>query len=373
MRIVVAPDSFKGTLTQRDAVDAMVKGISQARPGWTLVKKPMADGGEGTVDVLAASVGGRWVGATVEDAFGRPRAARFLMLDDGTAVVEAASGPGFVPAAERPAPGREAHSRGLGQLMAAALALGARRLVVTLGGTGCSDGGMGLLQALGATWDPPVPPGAEGLGRVRQVNLPRLPVPVEAWADVLPPLLGPSGAIRRYGPQKGLFPDEIDSLEAGMARWGRLLEDASGTRVIARAGSGAAGGAGAALAALGAQVRSGGMAVAAAVGLPEALSTADAVVTGEGQADAQSAAGKVVAVVGRLAKAAHRPAFVVAGRLGPGAARLYTLGVAGLFALSPGAGSAAERLEIRVRQIVPWLDPLGRQRYGGSGREYDEP
>jgi glycerate kinase len=365
MRIVVAPDSFKGTLTQREAVEAIMKGLGRERPGWTLVARPMADGGEGTVDVLAVALGGAWVSATVEDAFGRPRTARFLMLTDGTAVVEAASGPGFIPAAARPAPGRQAHSRGLGQLMQAALAAEARRLVVTLGGTGCSDGGMGLLQALGATWDPPLPPGAEALAQVRRVTLPRLAVPVEAWADVLPPLLGPAGAIRRYGPQKGLDPTEIDWLEAGMAHWGRVLEEASGIAVIARAGAGAAGGAGAALAALGAPIRSGGMAVAAAVGLPEALSTADAVVTGEGQADAQSAAGKVVAVVGRLAKAAHRPAFVVAGRLGPGATRLYALGLSGLFAVSPGAGSPAAALEARVRQIVPWLDPLGVQRYGG--------
>jgi glycerate kinase len=377
MRVVVAPDSFKGTLTQADAAAAMVRGLHRARPDWLVIEKPMADGGEGTLAVLHQARGGQWRATRAEDAYGRVREARWLELDDGTACIEAAAGPGYVEPKARPRPARFAHSRGLGQLMAAAVNAGARRLVVTLGGTGSTDGGMGALQVLGARFDVEADPGADALGRVGRLTIPDLAVPLVGWADVLPPLGGPTGAVARYGPQKGIAADEVGELDPAMERWGRLLEATSGRRVVAVPGAGAAGGIGAMLLALGGRLISGGMAVAGAIGLPAALAEADGALTGEGAMDAQSSAGKVVGVVARLARAAGCPAFAVGGQIRAGADRLYAMGLSGLFELvrSPRADErpAASILEERVDQLAPWLDLGPSPRYGYGGREPDEP
>lgn len=365
MSIVLAPDSFKGSLSQMEAAEAMARGLSRWLPESVLIRRPMADGGEGTAAVIATARGGTFHTCPVLDAYGRSRTGRFLLLPDRTAVIEAAAGPGYVPPEERPAPGRAAHSRGLGLLMNEAIARGARRLVVTLGGTGSSDGGMGALLELGARIEGVPAPGAFSLPDVSAVHLKPVPVPLEVWTDVLPPLTGPRGAIRRYGPQKGLAADELAFLDDAMARYGARLDRAAGTSVSTRAGAGAAGGLGAALAAVGGRLVPGGIAVARAIGLPAALSEAQAVLTGEGAVDAQSADGKVVGVVARLAREARVPVLVVAGRVDPDAEALYSLGVHGLFSLSSPLREPSEadleearsRIEARMGAVLRWLDP----------------
>ncbi|MGC8489532.1 MAG: glycerate kinase [Clostridia bacterium] len=374
--IVLAPDSFKGTLSQAEAVDAMARGLARFLPGAgaAIVRCPMADGGEGTADVVASARGGTFYTCSVQDAYGRPWEGRWLLLDDGTALIEAASGPGFVTPEDRPRPGRLAHSRGLGLLMRDAMARGARRLVVALGGTGSTDGGLGALMELGARIDGVAEPGASALAHVAGLHLPTLAVPVDVWTDVLPPLTGPRGAVRRYGPQKGLQTDELDDLDAAMSRYGSMLDAAAGLAVSGRAGAGAAGGLGAALAAIGGRLIPGGVAVARAVGLPQSLSGADAVITGEGAVDVQSADGKVVGVVAHLARQASVPALVVAGRVDASADVLYGRGVTALFALSSprlhggAAKPAASALEDAMSHVTRWLDPAILQRYRIPGR-----
>src|SRR5579875_2198593 len=150
MTVVIAPDSFKGSLDQNGVAEAMAAGLARFRQAAAVVLRPMADGGEGTAAVIQRVRGGAFEPVTVDDAYGRPHEGRILFLPDRTAVIEAAAGPAYVAPNERPAPARNAHSRGLGMLMNAALARGARRVVVALGGTGSSDGGLGALRELGA-------------------------------------------------------------------------------------------------------------------------------------------------------------------------------------------------------------------------------
>jgi len=218
--------------------------------------------------------------------------------------------------------------------------------------------------------------GASALADIAGVRLRAFPLPLDVWTDVLPPLSGPRGAIRGYGPQKGLMAEELPGLDRAMARWGAMLDAAAGRPVSTSAGAGAAGGLGAALAAIGGRLSPGGIAVARAIGLPAALAEASAVVTGEGAADAQSAEGKVVGVVARLARAAGVPTLVVAGRVAPTADVLYGLGAAALFALAPWRAPAGQRdrvgtavdVEARMAEVSRWLDPGVLSRYRMSGR-----
>jgi len=376
MTVVIAPDSFKGSLDQNGVAEAMAAGLARFRKDAAVVLRPMADGGEGTAAVIQRVRGGAFEPVTVDDAYGRPHEGRILFLPDRTAVIEAAAGPAYVAPNERPAPARNAHSRGLGMLMNAALARGARRVVVALGGTGSSDGGLGALRELGAKVAGTDALGASALADIAGVRLRAFPLPLDVWTDVLPPLSGPRGAIRGYGPQKGLMAEELPGLDRAMARWGAMLDAAAGRPVSTSAGAGAAGGLGAALAAIGGRLSPGGIAVARAIGLPAALAEASAVVTGEGAADAQSAEGKVVGVVARLARAAGVPTLVVAGRVAPTADVLYGLGAAALFALAPWRAPAGQRdrvgtavdVEARMAEVSRWLDPGVLSRYRMSGR-----
>ncbi|MCL8208413.1 MAG: glycerate kinase [Actinomycetia bacterium] len=381
MRIVVAPDSWKASLDAPAVVEATRRGILNAYPDWVVDGVAMADGGEGTAEVVARARGGTWWTVPTEDAYGRPVTAPLLALDDGTVVVEVAAGPGFVPPARRPRPGWEATSRGLGRMIRAAVDRGARRVVVTLGGTGFSDGGMGLLEALGARWETDVPPATTSLGATGAVRLPSLPVPVECWCDVDSPLTGPTGAIFRFGPQKGLPDERLAEWDAAMAEWGRRLGEACGRDVAAVPGAGAAGGAGAALLALGATIRAGGDAVADIVGLDARMAAADVVITGEGAVDAQSAGGKVVGTVARRGSRLGKPVVALAGTVGPGADALYPQGLKAIYPALPGpmtldeaVAGAARLIEQASAHLARWLawaagavttPDGGTERYGG--------
>lgn len=375
LRILVAPDSWKGSLTADAVARAIERGLLRFCPTWDVRRMPMADGGEGTLDVVQAVRGGRLVNVTVQDAYGRPHNAHFLLLDDGTALVEAAAGPGFLPPEARPGSADQAHSYGLGQLMMAALAEGATKLRVTLGGTGSSDGGMGMLKALGGHLDPDGAAGAGYLNRVVTVSLPHLSVPIECWTDVDSPLTGPRGAVFRFGPQKGLLSSELWVLDQAMGRWGHLLEQSARVALVDRPGAGAAGGLGAALMALGAVVRPGGQAVADVLGLPQAIVDADIVITGEGRIDGQSAGGKVVATVAALAQAVGRPVVALAGMVGDDAAQLYGRGLTALFpahlrpaSLEDAMSGAEKACEEASLHMGAWVAALFTCESGQAGR-----
>lgn len=315
LRVVVAPDSFKGSLGASGVADALATGWTRSRPDDDIVVLPLADGGEGTLDAFERSVPGSIRHeVVVEGPDGRAVDAPWLALPDGTAVVELASSCGLGLLAV-PAP-HDAHTRGLGTVMRAAVESGADRLLVGLGGSGSTDGGAGALTGLGArivdSLGEPVAEGNHGLTTAVRVDLSAaVPVPrggASLLADVDSPLLGPRGAAAVFGPQKGASADDVLALERGLERFASLVDVDPTTP-----GAGAAGGAAFGLLAWGARLVPGADAVARAVGLPEALTTADLVLTGEGRFDDQTAAGKTVSLVTRLATERGLPVVLVAG------------------------------------------------------------
>lgn len=330
MRIVVAPDKFKGSLEATDVVEHLAAGIRSVEPSATVVAVPVADGGEGTLDA-AVGAGFTACPATVTGPVGEPVEAGFALLDR-TAVVEMAlaSGLAALPVDEDGDPLLDAGgatSRGTGELVRAALDAGATRIVLGVGGSACTDGGAGLLEGLGARLldgeGHELGRGGAELARLARVDLTGLDPRVRdaqfvLAADVDNPLTGANGAPAVFGPQKGADPGLVASLDAALTVFRDRLADALGPAVLTAAGSpgaGAAGGVGfAALAVLGAQRRPGIDVVLEFVGLADRVTGADLVVTGEGSLDEQSLGGKTPMGVAATARAAGVPVVAVCGR-----------------------------------------------------------
>lgn len=334
--VVLAPDKFKGSATAEQVARALRDGLLDVTPGTPVVEVPVADGGEGTVDA-ALRQGFRALPVRVRGPVGDPVDA-VVAVRDRTAVVELALASGLALVGDRLAP-LTATTYGTGQLVAAALDAGCTSIVLGLGGSASTDGGAGLLQALGATLldahGEPLPAGEAHPLRAHDVDLggldPRLRhVDVVVATDVDHPLLGPRGAAPVFAPQKGADPAQVAELAAALERWAALV----GASSAAVPGAGAAGGVGfAALAALGARVRPGAEVVLELVGLADALRGAQLVVTGEGSLDEQSAGGKAPVGVARAAAAAGVPAVAVAGRTTLSPATLRSLGFAATYTL----------------------------------------
>ena len=377
LRVVVAPDKFKGTLAASKAALAIAAGLRRTESGLFASARfdlcPLADGGEGTVGALVTATSGRLVEIPAHDPLGRPISARYGLLGDGmTAVVElaAASGLHLVSAAERDA-GR-ATTLGTGELIAAALASGCKRLVLGLGGSATTDGGTGMARALGYRFldgsGRELPWGGAALAELARIEPPAAVagsalegVQVTVASDVTNPLTGPDGAASVYGPQKGASPQLVRQLDRALSVLGeRILEDL-GVDVMALPGAGAAGGSGAgAVAFLGARLRPGAELVSEAVGLSERLGGADLVVTGEGQIDAQTLFGKVpfwVAKAARQAGAGYVAA--VCGSLGADAPTLEELGLdaveTAVDAVRRKLGSGADLVEA-MREPARWTE-----------------
>ena len=342
MKIVVAPDKFKGSLPATQVAAAIAAGLRAGRPGAEVVTIPVADGGEGTVDAAVAA-GFERVPVTAAGPAGDPVRASYARRGE-VAVVELAGVCGLarLPAG-RPAP-LTASSFGAGEVLRAALEAGARRIVLGVGGSASTDGGAGLLQALGArvldTSGEPVRPGGAGLRDVVTLDLTRLhralyPADVILAADVDNPLTGPDGAAEVYGPQKGASPGEVALLDEGLRRWAAVVAAAVGRDWSRAPGAGAAGGVGfGALAVLGATRRPGIELVLDLTGFETALDGADLVITGEGSLDAQSLAGKTPVGVARAAARRGIGVIAVAGRSTLTEAELAAAGIAAVYALS---------------------------------------
>ncbi|WP_291379325.1 glycerate kinase [Demequina sp.] len=319
MRVVIAPDSFKGSVPADVAARAIAAGWLEIRPGDELILLPQADGGEGTLDMIEACVAGARRHGTfpVDGPDGRPARGEWLMLPDGTAVVELAQMCGL-PLMALPDP-LGASTRGLGQTIGAALDDGASRLVIAIGGSASTDGGAGALTALGLRANDaagsPLPPGGAALAGLHECDRSGLRPPpsggVTVLTDVTAPLLGPAGAAAVFGPQKGASAADVRVLEDALARYAQLLGgDADAP------GAGAAGGTAFGFATVwGARVEPGAAYIQRLTGLAAAVADADVVITGEGQYDAQSLGGKTVGEVLRLASQAGTRAAVIAGRL----------------------------------------------------------
>ncbi len=342
MRVLVAPDSFGGALDSVAVAAAIATGWRRARPDDDVVVAPMADGGEGTLAAVAAALGDRAVrrSALVHDPLGREVTADWLLLDEGrTAFIEmaAASGLARLTSDERtPASARVASTRGSGELLLAALDAGVTSIVLGLGGSATTDGGTGLLAALGGRLldaaGGELPPGGAALTRLARIDVagldPRLAgVELAVACDVTNPLTGPAGAAAVYGPQKGADEAAVAELDAALGAFGAAIEGATGRDVAQLPGAGAAGGMGAALLAFtSATMRPGFEVVAELIGLADALGEAGLVITGEGRADEQTLAGKTAMGVAQLARAAGVPVVLLCGALGPGAEVLETAG-----------------------------------------------
>lgn len=316
MRVVVAPDSFGGSLSAADAAAAIAEGWRDAAPTDDVVVVPMSDGGPGFLDALAVG-GARRHPLTVRGPLGDDVGAEILVVDD-TAYVEAAQAAGLhLVAPEQRDPGH-ATTYGVGELLAAAV--GVRRIVVGLGGTGTNDGGAGMWAALGAQPEAVLDGGGLVLAELTDLLPPRpVPASLVVATDVDNPLLGPNGASAVFGPQKGADRATVLDLDDALRHWAELVEAATGHHGLRNApGAGAAGGLGFGLLALGAGRAAGFTVVAEALGLAEVVAGADLVVTGEGSFDAQSLRGKVVAGMAGLAQQAGLPCVVVAGQVAVG-------------------------------------------------------
>ena len=357
LRVVIAPDSFKGTASATEVARALCAGWQSVRAGDDLALMPMADGGEGTLDAFALAVpGATWMPVTVTGPDDRPVQTHWLLLPDGTGVVELANTSGITLL--HPLRPLTAHSTGFGQAIAAALAHGVDRLYLALGGSSSTDGGLGALTALGATvldsHGRPAASGGGALGDLTAVDLVGLPALPRRGAlilsDVTNPLLGPSGAAAVFGPQKGADSTQIAELDAGLARLARLLPVDPETP-----GAGAAGGTAFGLLAWGARLAAGSAAVGEALGVPAVVRSAAVVITGEGRFDAQSAAGKVPSYLAGLAAGAGARALLVAGAIDTDALDAHPHQFATAVSLTDLAGGTAAAMADPLR----WLEEAG--------------
>ncbi|AEB46530.1 glycerate kinase [Micromonospora maris] len=343
MRVLLCPDKFAGTLSAPQVAAAVADGWREIAPDDDLLVRPLADGGPGFVDVLAAALPGRRIPVATVDPLGRPVPGEILLTDDGaTAWLESAQACGLhlLDAGERDP--RTTTSYGLGLLITAAVEAGARTVVVGLGGSATNDGGAGMLAALGAValddTGTALPYGGAALTAVATLDgAPRLrDVRLIAATDVDNPLLGLHGASNVFGPQKGADRADVLLLDAALQRWAEVLQQqvpGCPSGLGALPGGGAAGGIGAALLALGGRCESGIGLVSRAVGLNAALDGVDLVITGEGKFDHQSLRGKVVAGVAGAARDQGVPCVVLAGQVSTGRREAASVGVTEAYSL----------------------------------------
>lgn len=343
MRVLVAPDKFAGTLTAVQAAEAIAAGWSRRAPHDVLDLAPMSDGGPGFVDVLHAALGGELLAVSVTGPYGSPVPATVLVAAD-TAYVEAAQACGLHLTAPAERDPERASTFGVGELVGAAVATGARRVVVGLGGSGTNDAGAGLLAALGATSEPS---GALAAGPLPLADLEGVDlaaavdgcagVELVAASDVDNPLLGLIGATSVYGAQKGVTDERKHTVEAALERFATL----AGRRLALAKGAGAAGGLGYALMLLGATRRPGIELVADAVGLASRAGAAELVITGEGAFDFSSRSGKVPYGVAGISAAAARPCIALAGAVLVGSRETRALGIESAYSVSDLVGETA--------------------------------
>lgn len=364
--VVLAPDKFKGSLTAQQAARAMAQGVWRADPRVTTIACPVADGGEGTLDAVLAA-GFERIPAYVKGPTGTAVQTAYARMDR-RAVIEMADVCGLqrLPTAT-PAP-MTASSYGLGSVVAQALDDGCRDIVITVGGSASTDGGAGMLMALGAEVldrrGKPIGPGGRGLGEATRLTLSGLHAAIADTvftlaADVDSPLCGPHGAALVYGPQKGADDEQVAELDRGLSRWASLVDRATGTDCRDAPGAGAAGGVGfAALSVLGARARPGIEMILELVDLDRKLVGAKVVLTGEGSLDAQSLRGKAPLGVSRCAKTYGVPTFAVAGVSTLTGAQARAAGFAAvrtLTELEPDPGRCMKHADQLLTQVVEQL------------------
>lgn len=356
MRIIIAPDSYKGSASALQVAQAMERGVLKVFPAAEIVKVPIADGGEGTVEALVTATGGRMLEQEVTGPLGTPVQARWGILGDGeTAVIEmaAASGLPLVPRTQRDP--RITTTFGTGELIKAALDQGLRRMIIGIGGSATNDGGAGMACALGARFldadGESLCPGGGALARLQHIDLQALDArlqeaDIQVACDVDNPLCGPRGASAVYGPQKGATPEMVDELDAALGTYAQVACAVTGNAVAEAAGAGAAGGLGAGLLFFTpARLRPGVEIILEASRFDELVQVADLVITGEGRTDFQTAFGKAPVGVARRAKACGVPVVCLSGGLGDGAEDVLDQGIDGLMSVVPEPMELEECME----------------------------
>lgn len=369
-KVVIAPDSFKESLSALEVAQAIERGFRQIYPEAAYIKLPMADGGEGTVDAMVAATGGEIIPVTVSGPQGKVTEAFYGLLGEGkTAVIEmaAASGLHLVAGSERNP--LTTTSYGTGELILAALQRGVESIILGIGGSATNDGGAGMMQALGAKLldddGQPLKPGGAALAQLKRIDLsqldPRLQqVKITVACDVDNPLCGKKGASAIFGPQKGATAEQVQQLDKALLHYGTLLEQTTGRQVLDIPGAGAAGGMGAALIGfLAAQLRPGIEIVIETLRLDDAVRGADVVITGEGRLDSQSIHGKTPIGVARVAKRYQLPVIAIAGSLSKDYQVVHQHGIDAAFSvldrivtLPEALAEAARNLEVTARNVA---------------------
>ena len=366
MKVIVAPNSFKGSLSASQAAAAIAQGVRQALPDADVVEIPVADGGEGTVEALVSARQGTYREVKVEGPLGDPVRASYGLIDEGrTAVVELASASGLtlIPS-ERRDP-RQASTYGFGQLLEAARRQGLASIIAGIGGSATNDGGAGMAQALGYrlldAGGRDLPRGGAALAQLDRIDPSGFDpgwrsVSVMVACDVTNPLTGPHGASYVYGPQKGAGPDAVRELDQALSHFAEVIEHDLGRQVADIPGAGAAGGAGAGLVAfLDARLVRGAPLVVDASGFDQALQGAGLVITGEGRVDGQTAFGKAPGEVARRAKAAGIQTLLLAGSKGPGWETLSSMGVTRVVTLVTDGDPEGHNLQVLMHHAAPEL------------------
>ncbi len=370
IKIVIAPDSFKGNLSALDVAKAIQKGIKNYLPNAETVLVPVADGGEGTIESFVAATGGKTVEVPVIGPLGTTVTAQYGLIGDGkTSVIEMASASGLclVPSDQRNP--MITTTYGTGQLIKEALDNGCRQFILAIGGSATNDGGIGMLQALGMQLldleGKPVGFGGGELGRIVTIDDTQWDKRIaESFfliaSDVQNPLVGPRGCSHVFGPQKGSTPEMVEILEKNMHHWADLVQDKTGVKLHDLPGAGAAGGIGGAfLAFFPAAMKRGIDIIIEYTGLREHLRGASLVFTGEGKIDFQTASGKTPMGVAQEAQKLGIPTFVLAGSIGEGIEELHEYGIHGIHSiinapmtLEEAMERAAELLEQRAEQVL---------------------
>ena len=376
-KIVIAPQEFKGSLTAIEIARAIEAGVLRAIPHAETVLAPVADGGDGTLQALVDSSGGRIESTAVTGPLGEEIVAEWGALGDGeTAVIEMARSSGLALVDLDDRDPRTATTRGVGELIVAALDAAQSKFIIGIGGSATNDGGAGMMQALGASLldgtGCELEPGGAALARLDRIDVsnvdPRVrSASVVVACDVNNPLCGPTGASAVFGPQKGATPEIVAELDAALSHFADIVERDLGADVRDRAGAGAAGGLGAGLMAiLNAELRAGVDIVLDAVGLEERLDGADLVITGEGQIDASTVFNKAPVGVARLARQRGIPVFGLAGSLGQGYEEVHNLGIDAVFTLVDRPMTLDEALEDTERLVSSLAEEAARAFAAGA-------
>lgn len=381
MKIVIAPDSYKESLTALQVATEIEAGFREIFPDAEYITLPMADGGEGTVAALVAATGGRLCEVDVTDPLGVKTSACYGLTSDGkTAIIEMAAASGLALVAPPLRNPLNTTSYGTGELIKAALDAGVDHLIVGIGGSASNDGGAGMLQALGVKLldnsGGDIGFGGAGLARLDRIDArsidPRLKTcRIEVACDVNNPLTGSKGASAVYGPQKGATPEMVAELDANLSRFADLIRRSFGIEVDAVPGAGAAGGMGAALLAfLNARLRPGIDIVMDAVGLDAAVRDADLVITGEGRIDSQTIHGKTPIGVARVAKLYNKPVIGIAGSVSADASVVHLHGIDAVFSVLNQIGTledaisrAAANVRNTSRNIAACFKLAGQSRH----------